>query len=804
MQDLRFGVRMLAKRPGFTALAIITLSLAIGANTTVFSVVKNTLLTSVPYREPERLVYFSVRELRCDNEGDLGASTAEYFDWRNLCTSYSDIGIHYSLGYNLTGGDHPERVQVVRASASLLPLLGVDAVLGRAFNHEEDQPNAPRVALLSNGFWRSYFAGDPDVIGKTIELESTPFSVIGVLPASLDREWGRFDLWSPLRVSPEDADRGGVGWIPIARLKPGVSMAQAQAEMDAVNARLTELYPDLNQQTVRLRPFTALRFSERDRTAMLILVGAVGFVLLTACVNVGNLLLCRAAERRGEFALRAALGASRLRLIRQTLTEGAALALFGGVLGVLIAVWGVDLVAATLSEKLESYHIGIDGALLGFTAAISLATALLFGLAPALFSAKVNLNEILKGGSRSATGGRNVRRGRDLLLVGQIAMACITVICSGLLIKSFIALRSVNPGFDAANLLTLEVSVDRKKYPGNYMRRVKFFDAVLDRIRRLPDVKAAAAAYITPLVNTEMGNGVVVEDYVGPTGTGEIMVDNAIVTPGYFETLGIPVLRGRSFKESDVYGAPEALIVSRRAAEQFWPGQDPIGKHIRFGWTNDDEPWIPVVGVVGDITQHGLRRGHPIQIYRTLAQGGSYTSQLSIVARTPGDPLAAAKSVQQAVWEVDPDQPAFHARSMSDIIAENTRELQALSALLSVFAIIAFALAAAGLYGVVSHTVTQRTHEIGIRQALGARTAQVLRLVIGQGLRLSLLGVGVGLVVALAAARLMKSWLFGIETTDPQTFACASAIFLAIALLACYIPARRATKVDPMTALRCE
>lgn len=802
-QDIRYGLRTCLKTPGLTALIVVTLALGIGANTTVYSVVKHTLLQPTPYRDPDRLVRFITRELRYEDEDDLGASLAEYFDWCNLCTSYTDIAIHYNYGYNLTGGDRPERVEVVRATVNLLPMLGIDAALGRVFTPDEGRPGAPRVTLLSDGFWRRYFAGDPNVIGQTVELESTPYKVLGVLPHSLDREWGRFDLWEPLRANPENAGRGGVGWVPIARLKPGVSPAQAQAEMDTVSAHLAETYPELNQHSVRLVPFMDLRFSDRDRTALLMLAAAVGFVLLIVCVNVANLLLARAADRRSEFAVRAALGASRWRLMRQAFTESILLASAGGVLGVLLAAWGVEVVVASLSDTFAAYDIGIDLTLLGFTAAVSVITALLFGTAPALLAASVNLNEYLKSGTRSVAGNRTVRRGRDFLLASQIAMAFATVVCAGLLIRSFVALRNVDPGFNTENLLTMEVSVDRNKYPGNYMRRVKFFDAVLDRVQQVPGVTAAAATYVTPLVNTDMGNGVVVEDYVGPTGNGEIMVGNVIVTPGYFETLGIPLLRGRSFTENDVYDAPEALIVSQRAAEHFWPGEDPIGKRIRFGWSDDGAPWIPVVGVVGDITQHGLRRGHPIQVYCTLAQGGSYTSHLTIVARTRGDPLASAKAVQQAVWDIDPEQPAFCVRSMSEIIAENTHELRALALLLSVFAIVALLIAAVGLYGVIAYAVSQCTHEIGIRMALGAHGRHVLRLVAVRSGTLVLVGIFGGSVLALMLGKTLRAIMCGVSPTDPATFFCVALVMIVVSLLASYLPVRRAIRVDPMVALRC-
>lgn len=803
-QDLWFAIRVLAQRPGSTLVILLALGLGIGANTAVFSVVRGTVLQAVPYLAPERLVTFETREARRADGGNLGVSVAEYFDWLEQCDAYTDIGVYHRFGYNLTGGDRPERVEVIRATASVLSALGVNASLGRTFGPAEDTPQAERVALLSAGFWRRYFNGDRAVIGRTIALESTPHTVLGVLPPELERELGHFDLWTPLRADPARANRGGVGWVPIARLKPGVSQAQAQEEMNAVAAWLAQVHPQLNPHTVSVVPLLDTRFSERDEAAMLILAATVGVVLLVACANVANLLLAKAVGRRGELAVRAALGASRWQLIRQLLTEGVLLALAGGGVGALLACWGTELVRAPFSDSLTTYNTGIDASVLAFTLAVSVLTVFVFGLAPAVLASAVNLSESLKPGIGSISAHATGWRGRDLLLVGQVAMAFATVVCAALLIRSFVTLRHVDPGFDTKNLLTMEVSVDRNKYPGNYMHRVKFFDAVLERIRQTPGITAVAAAQITPLIETDHGNGVVVEGYEGPVGGGEIMVDNVIVTPGYFETLGVPLIRGRSFTAEDVYGADEVMIVSRRAAQEFWPDEDPIGKRIRYGWSDGDQPWVTVVGVVGDITQHGLGHGRPLQVYRTLSQGGSYTSHLTVVARTAAAPLALGATIRAAVWEIDPDQPAFCVRSMKQIVTENTRDLRSLALLLSAFSGGVLVLAAVGLYGALSYTVSRRTREIGIRMALGARAQTVIGPILARSVVLTLIGSIAGVAVASVLGHTFRSLMFGVTPTDPATFAIVGVAMVAVALLASYVPARRAAKVDPLAALRCE
>ena len=802
-QDIRYGLRTLLKQPGFTMIALLTLALGIGANTAVFSIVNGVLLKPLGYPEPDRLVaVYTADPARGFNRMDT--SYPDFNDWRKQNSSFVDMGICTARACNFTGSARPERLLMVRASASLLPVLGFDAKLGRTFGTEENQPGKDRVVVLSDSFWQRGFGGDPDVVARTILLDNVPVTVLGVLPPELEKAWAPFDVWSPLPFSTDDFGRGYRSFDVFGRLKPGVSVAQAQAEMEGIAARLGEAYPSTNKgHTVSVVPIIDILVGDAAVPALTILVAAVVFVLLIACANVANLLLAKATVRQKEFAVRSALGAGRGRLVRQMITECTVLALAGGVLGMLLAVWGLDILVAVLSNTVGRMdEVAVDRRVLVFTLVLSFATALLFGLAPALKSSCASVVESLKDGVRSGVIGKSGRARRDLLIVAQVAMALALVTCAALMLRSFVTLRSVDSGFDTRRLLTMRLRLPENNYDTEE-KRAAFFEQVTRQIRGTPGLTSAAAVSSTPLVGRDRESGVTIEDYMPPDDpSGGIMVGDTIVTPGYFETMGIPLLGGREFTEHDDSNGPGVAIVNARMAHRFWPGQNAVGKRLKFDSRDSETPWLTVIGVVGDVRQVTLSQDVRLEAYRPHAQVPS--SNMTVVARTSGDPLNATTTVQNAIWEVDPDLAVYGVRSMKGIVSANTRGLGAMVALLTVFAAIALTLSGAGMYGVISYTVSRRTQEIGICTALGAQSRDVLRLVITRSVVLTLVGVTGGMGLALLLGRALETLMYGVSPTDIPTFAGVAGALLIVALLASYLPARRATKIDPVAALRCE
>ncbi|MHC4696216.1 MAG: ABC transporter permease [Planctomycetota bacterium] len=816
LQDLQYAFRTLLKRPGFAAVVVLTLALGIGANTAVFSVVHGMWLKPLGYPEPDKLVYLFAANPRLmaanPTEGwdRSNISANDFADWRKQSRSFVDMGICRYASYNLTGGDRPERVIAARASASLLPVLGFDAKIGRAFGPEEDRPGSERVVLLSDGFWQRRFGGDPGIVGQTIMLDGTPFEVLGVLPAELTRAWGRFDwiwgrfdVWTPFAFDANDYSRADRSFKAIGRLKPGVSVAGAQAEMEAIAAHLAETYPESNEgYTVNVMPMLDGLIGAEAKQALSTLMAAVGFVLLIACVNVANLLLAKGSTRSKEFAVRAALGASKGRIVRQMITECTVLSLAGAALGALMAIWGVEILVAALPDGIPRKHeIGVDRDVLLFTLGLSLVTAVLFGLAPSLKSSSVNLNEMLKEGTRSGSVGEVRRLKRDFLVVGQVAMALALVISAGLMIKSFLRLRAADPGFDAQQLLTMRTKLSGEQY-GSYKRRIAFFEQVVREIRTRPGVTAVAATSTLPCDGLDTWDYATIEDYTERDPGREIFLGYITATPGFFETMQIPIVGGRDFTELDNMEGRSVVIVNEALAQRFWPEEDSIGKRLKYGARDSGAPWLTVVGVVGDVKQRGLTRETRLETYRPYAQRPE--RRMSFVVRTVGDPLAATTAGQSAVWDVDPDLAVYRVRSMEDIIFEETGASGVLAGLLAVFAAIALVLASVGLYGVMSYAVSQRTHEIGIRMALGAQSGNVLRLVITRSVLLTLTGIGAGIVLALLLGRALESLMYGVSPTDPSTFVGVAGMLMIVALLASYLPARRAMKVDPMVALRYE
>jgi putative ABC transport system permease protein len=801
-QDLRYGMRMLLKHRGLTAVALVTLALGIGANTAIFSVVNAVLLRPLPFAESEQLVVSLTKTSRIPRDW---VTYPDLRDWREQSQLVNEFAGFAAQSVNLTGGDEPDRLVGSFVTDNFFKMLGVDAAEGRGFLRGEDEAGAARVAIVSHATFRDRFGSDPNLLGRSLILNGQPYTVIGVLPESFHFQWGDADVWMPIRSYPNFSDdRRKNAAAVIARLKPGVSVRQAQSEMDTIAARLAAQYPETNaDRRVMVQSFQDF-IVEDLKPSLLVLLGAVGFVLLIACANVANLLLARALTRQKEMALRTALGASRTRLMRQLLTETVMLSLLGGGLGLLLGVWGTRLLAANSPSDLPAgISAKLDPAVLSFTLGISMLTGLLFGLAPALKFSKPDVYETLKEGGKTSGSG-SVRSGaRGVLVVSQVALALVLLIGSGLMIRSFLNLVRVAPGFNADNLLTLEYRVPRNKYPEG-KQQWSFHKQVVERVSALPGVASAAVVLALPYSGNGGSIGFVPLDRPEPPKGDEPLAQRNSADAHYFDTMQIPLLSGRVFTEQDQAGSPPVVVINQTLARRYWPDDDPIGKPIRIVDSNstDSSFSATVAGVVGDVKHGSLDEKSTPQIYLSFAQNPFIFATL--VVRTQSEPMSMAAAVRSAVWSVDKDQPVWKVRTAQFLINRDLGPRRFMMALLVGFAALALLLATIGIYSVISYSVTQRTHEIGVRMALGAKAGDVLRLVIGQGMILILIGVGAGLAAAFGLTRLMAGLLFGVTVTDPLTFAAISVVLTGVALGACFVPALRATKVDPMIALRYE
>jgi putative ABC transport system permease protein len=814
-QDLRYGARMLMKNPGFTLIVVLMLALGIGANSAIFSVVNSVLLRELPYREPQRLVVaWSDRPLQQAQSGwtEYPFTAADFRDLRDQNQSFEQMAaLRPPIGLNITGGGEPELLIGVSASANLFSLLGVKTRIGRAFYPEEDQPGFNRVVILSDGLWRRRFGSDTKIIGQKISLNNEPYTVIGVAPpdfqfppnASMPAIYGfprEIDFYTPLALTPEVWSNRGSGFlVAFGRLKPQTRFEQAQADLVGVAERLARQYPDSNKnESVRLTPLLQ-QVVGKAQTALMALLGAVGFVLLIACANIANLLLARAAARQKEMAIRAALGAGRWRVIRQLLTESLLLAASAGALATILAVCGVGLLRAILPDNFpRAEEIGVDARAFSFTLVVSLLTGLIFGLIPALQASRTDLNETLKEGGRSSGGGSRNRLGR-LLVPTEVALSLLLLVGAGLMLRSFIRLMSVDPGFDPQNALTVVISLPQNKYPP--LQREAFFQQLLERLRALPGVRSAGAVY--PLLGSgEEGAGFSIGGRP-PAAPGEPrLFAPRWVSTDYFKAMKIQLLKGRVFTEGDGPDTPPVVVINEAMARRYWPDEDPIGKRVKSsadGWNKRCE----IVGVVKDVRYTALDTEARAQMYFSFTQF-PYNSVRTLVARTDGDPQSFVPSVRGQVQAIDKDQPISRIRMMEELVAGSVSQRRFNLLLLAVFAVVALLLAAVGIYGVMSYSVEQRTREIGLRMALGAQTRDVLILVVRQGMTLTLIGAGIGLIAALGLTRLVKSLLFGVSATDPMTFFVIPLLLALVAFLACYLPARRATKVDPLAALKAE
>ena len=803
IQDLRYGARMLLKKPGFTLIAVITLALGIGANTAIFTVVNAALLRPLSYPEPERIMRLAPD---WSNVSFRSASEPKFVFWSGQSQSFDGVAatIGIGSGVNLSGGGEPEFVAGVRVSADFFRVLGMNPAIGRGFTKEEDSPNGERVTILSHGLWRRRFAADPAIAGKSVSINGDPYTVVGVAPEDFRYGDGQWDVLVPMRVNPASVAQGH-NYTVLARLKAGVTREQAQAEMKSIFEQFKAAYPNQvwrNEVGIRVEPYLASLTAEA-RPMLLILLGAVSFVLLIACANVANLQLTQATARQKEMALRQALGASRWTLARQLLTEGLLLALIGGGTGLLLAMWGVDALAALLPQGLipRSGEIGFDWRVLAFTLGVAVITGLLFALAPALQAARMDVNRALKeGGGKGAVGGERGRM-RNALVVAEVALALTLLAGAGLLIRTFANLRRVDPGFDPGNVLTFEVAPNGERYETT-AQNADYFGRALERLNGLPGVESAAVTSNLPLgAWLNLGVGVVGKP------DSEASTEIRMITPDYFKVMKMSVRRGRGFTEADSAGAPPAIIVNETYARRTFPNADPIGQSLTVEGTRA----FQIVGVVNDVKQFGLGYPAPGAVFIPVAQVDDRVMRaarryvtMKFAVRASGDPLALGAAVKQETLKVDPSLPLTNMRSLEQIVGRSLAEQRFNSTLLSLFAAIGLLLAGVGVYGVMSYAVTQRTHEIGVRVALGARAGDVLKLIVGKGLALALVGVALGLGASFALTRLMKDFLFGVEPTDPLTFGLVALSLTVVALAACYVPARQATKVDPMVALRRE
>jgi putative ABC transport system permease protein len=802
--DLRYAVRMMFKNRGFTVVAIVTLALGIGANTAIFSVVNAVLLRPLPYKDSNRLVWF------WENQPDFrhsNLSPADFLDFQAQNHAFEDITAYRRMDFTLTGDREPEQIHGLIVSANYFSLLGVEPEAGRVFQQQDGRAGATRVAVVSHGLWQRRFAGDPNLIGKPLTLSGQIVTVVGVAQAGSETE--RAELWlNPRNVVPDillniDRDpatlRGSHYLYAIGRLKPGVTLPQAQEEMSALSARLQEQYPATNAgHTIELVSLLDRTVGEL-RPALLVLLGAVGLVLLIACANVANLMLARATARHKEISLRTALGASRWRVIRQLLTESVALAGLGGACGWLLAVWGVDLLVAISPETIPRLHeIAVDRQVLGFTLLVSLATGIVFGLAPALMASRPDLNEALKEGGRSLTAGASRGRMRGALVVGEVALALLVLVGAGLLVRSFVRLRSVDPGFQPANLLTMRLFLTDAKY-ARAGPRLSFLKELTLRLEALPGVQGVGISDDLPIEGTDSSTGLTVEGRESAQGE-QLKAGIHVVNPRYFEAMGIPLLKGRSFTERDTIETPTVLVINETTSRRLWPGEEAIGKRVKPGDPNGE--WAEVVGIVRDVKHNGLHAEPAMDAYASHLQ--QPWPWMTVALRSTVDPASLEAAVRREVQAIDPNKAIANVKTMDKLIEESVGERRLALVLFGLFAVVALLLAAVGIYGVMAYGVTQRTHEIGIRVALGAQPRDVLRLVVGSGMTMALSGVALGIAAAYGLTRLMASLLFEVSTTDPATFVVIALVLSCVALLACYIPARRATKVDPMVALRHE
>ena len=807
IRDLRYGVRVLAKSPLFTAISVVTLALGIGANTAIFSVVNALLLRPLPYRDADRIVM--VWEISPTGRHQNVTSRANFLRWREQTSSFENLAAFTDQRLNLTGDGEPEQVSVQLATPELFQILGVEPLLGRALAPDDARPDAPSTVVLSYGLWQRRYGGDPQAVGRTITLNGAPCLVAGVMPLGFQWQVGQnsgigrpAEIWAVLSMPTEGPATLGRFLSVVAFLKPDVSFEQADAEMKTIAARIAQDVPQYNAGTsAEVLPLRE-QFVGNVRPALLMLLGAVGFVLLIACANVANLQLARAASRQKEVALRTALGAHRGRIVRQLLTESLLLSLLGSLVGLGLAWWGIKaLLAISPRDLINLQAIGIDPAVLGWSLGVSLLTGLIFGLAPAFEAARVNLNDALKEGGSKGAGGQGGNRLRNMLVIAEVALALVLLVSAGLLVKSFDRLQKIDTGFDTDNVLTMVVPLSTRKYQED-RQVINFFREATGRIRSLPGVRDVGMVNYLPLYGG-LGAATIftIEGQPAPERGHEPSTTVRVADPGYFRTMGISLRRGRTFTDAETTEARHVVLISEAMARRHFPDEDPIGKRISVAFFPEPNP-TEIIGVVEDVRYDSLVEEAEPTVY--FAHSELTYPFMTLAVRADGDPLAVAPAVRREISALDADQPVSDVRSMAQVMAETVGRARFNTQLLALFAGLATLLAAVGIFGVMNYSVTLRTREIGIMLALGAQPGRVRLLVLRQGFLLTFIGVGIGLGGALALTRLLSGLLFGVEASDPATFAAIAVLLTLVSLFACYLPARRATKVDPLVALRYE
>lgn len=806
IQDLRYGIRLLVKNPAFTLIAVITMALGIGANTALFSVVNGVMLKSLPFKEPGRLFFALETNAKFPPPG-VSASTLNYRDWKEQNRSFESLSARQGFVGNLTSSDQPEKIIGEKVTADYFATLGVMPLTGRTFTEAEDKPGGTPVILLSQGLWQRRFGSAANIVGQVIPVNGQSTTVIGVMPNDYRPN---IEFWMPMALTYQNADRNLHNIQVIGRLAAGSSQEQAQTEMSTIAQRLVEQYPDANTGWgVAVVPFNDLVIIN-IRPALMILLAAVGFVLLIACANVANLLLARAASREKEIAIRLAMGASRGRLIRQVLTESVLIALIGGGVGVLIALWGTEALVSLNQQGIpRAGEIGVDGRVLGFALLISVVAGMLFGFVPALQASKSNLNETLKDGGKSAAGHARGHRIRGILVVVQVALAFVLLMGAGLLIKSFSKLQQVNVGFNREQLLTMQVSLPPAQYPRD-ADVSNFYKEAIHRLAVLPGVTSASAISQAPLASGGPQFVFAVEGRPLPTPSEAPITSYRNVMADYFQTMNIPLLKGRAFTEADDQNTLQVVVVNQIMADAMWPGEDPVGKRVTVGvpGPNEQPDWATVVGVVGNVKHTSLAGETGMQMYQPVAQSPflalSLGRTMTFILRTQLEPASVAGSARGVFAGLNATLPVSNVKTMDTIIHDSVAPVRFNMFLLGLLAAIAILLTVIGVYGVMNYAVTQRTQEIGIRMALGAQPGQVRGLILKQGVVLSAAGLAIGIGTGLLLLKWMSTLLFGVSATDPAIFIAVAAILALVSLMACYLPARKATKVDPIIALRHE
>ncbi len=808
LKDFRYGIRSLLKRPSFTAIAVITLALGIGANTAIFSLVNAVLLRTLPFADPDRLVMIWEDASFAGFPRNTPAP-ANYVDWKTQGQTFADMAAQDMRSFNLTGDGEPEKVEAFGVTANFFPLLGIKPALGRAFTNEEDKPGAKQVVIINYNLWQQRYGGEQNIIGRQLMLSGEKYTVVGVMPAGFQFLDSKVGMWVPIAFRAEQLTARNRHYLTvIARLKPGVSIEQANAEVRAIHQRIARDHPDeAGRITAYVRPLRD-EVAGDIRRPLLVLSVAVGFVLLIACANIANLLLSRAASRRREMAVRSALGAGRLRIVRQLLAEGLLMSAAGAICGLVLAWWSFSFLQRLIPDGLAlSTKLSLDFQVLGFTLLLTFITTLVFALIPAFQISKIDLNLALKqGGGRSGlnAGGNRLR---SAMVVAEVALALVLLVGAGLLIQTFFKLREQYASLRSESVLTLRTVLPDKKY-GDLSQRTNFYKQVLARVQSLPGVVSAGYATSIPLAWKGGTSGFIPEGRnLEQLSSGGIAYDanHRQVTPDYLKTMRIPLQRGRSFNDSDNEQSIKVAIINETMARQYWPGEDPLGKRFTMDDPTDKATWVTIVGIAGDVRQMGVDEPVKAEMYFPYQQSQEpfYTPR-DLTIRTAVDPLSLVTAVRNEIHQVDPEQPISNIRTMGQMLGEETASRSLGMTLLTIFAGLALLLATVGIYGVLAYFVVQHTQEIGVRMALGAQRGNILALVLKKGMTLTLLGVGIGLVVAFALTRLMASLLYEVSAADPVTYLAISLLLTTVAFLACYLPARRATKVDPMVALNYE